>query len=107
MVSNAFKFTTKGTIVITPVIHYCDSEVELLVEDTVCGLAPEKHKAAFGLFWKDNEFVPGLGLGLHVAKKLAEGMGARIKVDSSTSFGSQFSLVLKAYLKNEDEETQK
>lgn len=104
MVSNAFKFTTKGTVVITPVIHYSDSEVELLVEDTGCGLAPEKHEAAFGLFWKDNEFVPGLGLGLHVAKKLAEGMGARIKVDSSTSFGSQFSLVLKAYLKNEDEE---
>ena len=58
----------------------------------------EKQKAAFNLFWKDDEFTPGLGLGLSVAQQLADGMGIRITVDSKPGHGSKFSVIAKARL---------
>jgi signal transduction histidine kinase len=39
-----------------------------------------------------------LGLGLHVAKKLAEGMGLKLDVDSRAGYGSKFSLFADADL---------
>jgi signal transduction histidine kinase len=51
------------------------------------------------LFWKDNGFIPGLGLGLHVAQKLAEGMNLKLDVESKPGYGSKFSLYGHASLK--------
>ncbi len=99
LVSNAVKFTESGTILITAFYHYKDKKVEFRVEDSGCGISLEKQTAVFNLFWKDNEFVPGLGLGLNVANKLAEGMNAKLKVDSSEGDGSVFSLLLDATIK--------
>ena len=101
LLSNAIKFTTEGIISLTSFYHYKTGEVELIVEDSGCGISTEKQQAVFNLFWKNDEFIPGLGLGLNVARKLADGMGARLQVDSQKDFGSAFSLFLKAELKKE------
>ena len=98
-VSNAIKFTKQGIIFITAQYHYKDKQVEFRVEDSGCGISKEKQTAVFNLFWKDNEFVPGLGLGLNVANKLAEGMNAKLMVDSSEGDGSVFSLLIDATVK--------
>ena len=58
----------------------------------------------FNLFWKDNEFVPGLGLGLNISHKLAEGMNAKLVVDSREGYGSAFSLLMDASIKKDTEE---
>ena len=98
LVSNAVKFTKSGFILIGVDYHGNANQVELYVADTGCGIPEEKQQLAFGLFWKDDGFVPGLGLGLHVAKKLAEGMGLKLDVDSRTGYGSKFSLYADANL---------
>ncbi len=100
LVSNAVKFTKKGVIVIGVQYHLNSDKAELFVEDTGCGIPKEKQQLAFGLFWKDDGFIPGLGLGLHVAKKLADGMDLVLDVESKPGFGSKFSLYADAELKN-------
>jgi signal transduction histidine kinase len=92
LVSNAVKFTKQGFIVIGIQFHLNTEQVEFYVYDTGCGIPKEKQQLAFGLFWKDDGFIPGLGLGLHVAQKLADGMGLTLAVESKPGFGSRFSL---------------
>jgi len=106
LISNAIKFTEKGNIVLTANYHYKDSKVEFRVEDSGCGISEEKQTAVFNLFWKDNEFVPGLGLGLNVADKLAEGMNAQLQVDSKEGYGSVFSLIIDATIKRDSPSTE-
>jgi len=98
LVSNAVKFTKSGFILIGVDYHGNADQVEIYVADTGCGIPQEKQQLAFGLFWKDDGFIPGLGLGLHVAKKLAEGMGLKLDVDSRPGYGSKFSLYADANL---------
>lgn len=102
LMSNAVKFTTTGGIHLTSFYHFNTGEVEFVVEDTGCGISAEKQKAVFNLFWKNNEFVPGLGLGLNIAHRLADGLGARLQVDSREDCGSAFSLFMKATLSKEE-----
>lgn len=99
MVSNSVKFTKQGSIVIGVAYHLNTDRAEFFIGDTGCGLPQEKQHLAFGLFWKDDGFVPGLGLGLHVAKKLADGMGFDIGVESKVDYGSKFSVISEAFLK--------
>ena len=102
--SNAAKFTKKGAILIGVDYHFNSERAELFVADTGCGIPKEKQQLAFGLFWKDDGFVPGLGLGLHVSKKLAEGMDLILDVESQPGFGSKFSLYADAKMKKPTEE---
>jgi len=94
--SNAFKFTKSGTIVMGWDYNLDSHEVELFVEDTGCGISEEKKKEVFGLFWKDNEFVPGLGLGLNISKALTELMGGHIHISSQEGVGSKIGSVFPA-----------
>ena len=103
LISNAFKFTKSGNIIITSFYHFKEQKIELRIEDSGCGISQEKQTAVFNLFWKDNEFVPGLGLGLNISHKLAEGMNARLEVDSREGYGSAFSLLMDATIKKETE----
>lgn len=98
LLHNATKFTKQGSIILSSIYHFNEDEVEIIIGDTGIGIPKDKQEAVFGLFWKDNEFVPGLGLGLHIVRKLAEGMRIRIVVDSKEGYGSRFSVFIPAYL---------
>lgn len=104
LMSNAVKFTKSGSIAIGTEYHFNTDEFEFFVCDTGCGIPKEKQQLAFGLFWKDDGFIPGLGLGLHVAKKMADGMDLKLEVESKAGYGSKFSLYGEAYLKKPTEE---
>ena len=103
LISNAVKFTKSGDIIMTSFYHFRDKKIEFRIEDSGCGISQEKQTAVFNLFWKDNEFVPGLGLGLNIAHKLAEGMNAKLEVDSREGYGSVFSLLMDATVKKSPE----
>lgn len=99
MISNAVKFSTHGAVILGVAYHLNTDEAEFFVGDCGCGIPKEKHDMVYNLFWKDNEFIPGLGLGLHVCKKLADGMGLRLDLESKVGYGSKFSLYGKAEIK--------
>ena len=103
LMSNAVKFTEKGSIILGVVYHLDTDMVEFFVEDTGCGIPKEKQQSTFDLFWKENEFTQGLGLGLNVAQKLSEGMGLSMGVESKVGVGSKYSLYATGWLAKKEE----
>ena len=80
-VSNAIKFTHRGTITIGYQIDAA-RQLEMFVEDTGIGISAENQTAVFDRFMKVDSFVQGTGLGLPLCKSIIEKMGGRIGVTS-------------------------
>ncbi|HEY9188128.1 MAG TPA: ATP-binding protein [Ignavibacteria bacterium] len=97
LISNAIKFTERGSIELTVKLleEYSDKILLLfIVEDTGIGIPEEKFNLLFKRFCQiDNrltkEYV-GLGLGLAISKELVEVMGGKIWLESEPEKGSKF-----------------
>ena len=79
-VTNAFKFTSEGSITIDYQIN--GNEVKFSVQDTGMGVEPEKQEAIFTRFVKLNSFIPGTGLGLPICQSIVTQLGGKIGVES-------------------------
>jgi CheY-like chemotaxis protein len=98
LLSNAIKFTPRGgraQVTIRSVGGYCDIEVA----DTGAGIASELLPYVFDRFWRadaTNEHrYSGLGLGLALAKRLAELHGGTVTATSpGANQGATFTVVL-------------
>ena len=91
LVSNALKY--RGTA--TPRIHIAaerrGSEWVVKVQDNGIGIALEHRERIFGLFKRlHGPETPGTGLGLTLCRKIVEGNGGRIWVESNVEGGSTF-----------------
>ena len=87
-ITNALKFTSKGSIVIDYQIN--GNEVRFSVQDTGMGIEPEKQEAIFTRFVKLNNFIAGTGLGLSICKLTVEKWGGEIWVDPGYTDGARF-----------------
>ena len=87
-VTNAFKFTSEGSITIDYQIN--GNEVKFSVQDTGMGVEPEKQEAIFTRFVKLNSFIPGTGLGLPICQSIVTQLGGKIGVESEPGKGSCF-----------------
>ena len=87
-VTNAFKFTSEGSITIDYQIN--GNEVKFSVQDTGMGVEPEKQEAIFTRFVKLNSFIPGTGLGLPICQSSVTQLGGKIGVESEPGKGSCF-----------------
>lgn len=99
-IRNAFDFASPGKVVLGWSYSLDDSMVKLFVEDSGPGISPQKQKLVFNLFWKDDMFQPGVGLGLTLSKMFTERMGGTVGLESQEGVGSCFSSNFKAYVKN-------
>lgn len=63
-------------------------------EDTGAGIPKEELQMIFERFYKRNEFVQGVGLGLAISKVIVEKMNGHIDVQSEVNKGSRFTAVL-------------
>jgi len=97
--SNALKFTERGSIVLTAIYRFNVDEIEFMVADTGKGIPLQKQRAVFDLFWKDDEFIPGLGLGLNISRRLADGLNSRIELESKEGFGTRICLYVKGEIR--------
>jgi signal transduction histidine kinase len=91
---NAKKFTSQGHIKLG---YFCDKEkkeIHIFVEDTGAGIPKEELQMIFERFYKRNEFVQGVGLGLAISKVIVEKMNGHIDVQSEVNKGSRFTAVL-------------
>ena len=100
LLSNACKFTEKGTITLD-VRRFKDSAgewLEFCVADTGIGMAPEQIEKLFEAFAQlDNKSAAkfaGTGLGLSISQHLARMMGGDIFVASQRGQGSRFTMLL-------------
>jgi PAS domain S-box-containing protein len=110
LTSNAIKFTPKGKVYVT----LCEKKDKLIfeVKDTGIGISQSQIKILFSRFEQAGSTTTrnfgGTGLGLPIAKQLANLMGGEITVTSEKNVGSTFNVVLplkKTELKNQDKLT--
>jgi signal transduction histidine kinase len=90
LVGNALKFTPRGGRV---TIGGCveAGEARVTVADTGPGIPEEQRARLFDRFWQARGADRrGLGLGLHIAKAIAEAHGGRLWVESTVGSGSTF-----------------
>ena len=89
LVQNAVKFTTEGSIRIGYDLMG-ENRVRIWVSDTGKGVAPADQDRIFDRFVKLDEYIPGTGLGLSVARSHVQSLGGQIGVESEVGKGSTF-----------------
>jgi signal transduction histidine kinase len=96
LVGNALKFTTQGTVDITS--QRVDTWVRFTIRDTGIGIAAEHLSMIFEMFRQvdssSTRQFGGVGLGLHISRRLAELLGGTIAVESRAGMGSTFVVTL-------------
>jgi len=102
LLSNASKFTEKGTITIrvTRVPGLLDDTIEFAIIDTGIGMTPEQLGRLFQAFSQADASTTskygGTGLGLAISKQFAQMMKGEISVTSIPGTGSTFTIRLPA-----------
>ncbi|GAB3949048.1 two-component regulator propeller domain-containing protein [Spirosoma harenae] len=97
LLSNAFKFTSKGQQVQFQIDYSSPGstgEVVITIEDTGIGIAPVNLTAIFERFYqvdsKTNRMYEGTGIGLSLVSELVKVLGGTITVTSKEGVGSRF-----------------
>ncbi|WP_226020525.1 hybrid sensor histidine kinase/response regulator [Serratia symbiotica] len=92
LVSNAFKYTDKGSIKVS--FDISDSNIlKIYVRDTGIGIAQLNLAKIFIPFTRlidSTSNVPGTGMGLAIVKGIVEAMGGKIQVESEVDHGTVF-----------------
>jgi len=101
LVSNAVKFTSKGSITVSVQLLSEDDEkvsIEFSVKDTGIGISESKKTTIFDNFQQatsgTSRLYGGTGLGLAIVKQLVEPQGGTIQVTSKLDEGSNFNFIL-------------
>jgi signal transduction histidine kinase len=94
LVHNALKFTERGSVTLGAALT-ADGELALSVADTGCGIPADALVYVFDMFRQ----VPGtagggVGLGLHIVRRLTDALGAAIRIRSDVGRGTCFTITL-------------
>jgi signal transduction histidine kinase len=98
LVSNAFKFTEKGTVRV--LIRGEDRHLRLIVSDTGIGVAAENFPMIFEMFRQldsGSSRGGGVGLGLYIVKQMVQRLNGTVEVESALGRGSTFRITLPGY----------
>ncbi len=100
LLTNAVRFTTQGVIRVQAAVH--EGAVRISVEDTGIGIAAEQLPRVFERFVRvdtsRSRDLGGAGLGLAIARMLAELQGGSLDASSIEGSGSRFTLLLPTVL---------
>jgi signal transduction histidine kinase/CheY-like chemotaxis protein len=92
LLGNAVKFTTEGEIALR--VYANSKQLRFEVKDTGKGIPPGDLPSIFKPFYQatNNQRVgQGVGLGLHISKKIVVLLGGKITIESEPGRGSTFS----------------
>jgi signal transduction histidine kinase len=99
LISNAVKYTFAGDEVLVAASGDGGSGVTVRVTDHGPGISPDQHQLIFEKFGRANaggKSKPGAGLGLFIARSIAEAHGGTLTVESVPAAGATFTLRLPA-----------
>jgi signal transduction histidine kinase/ActR/RegA family two-component response regulator len=102
LVSNAVKFTERGTVDVHLGYRGADAMLVCTVRDSGIGMSPEQLERLFKPFEQADSSVMrrfgGTGLGLHLVQRLATAMGGKVGVDSTLGQGTTVTVAVHAPL---------
>ena len=88
LLDNAVKYTPPGGQVDLQLRHADGGQVELVVEDSGPGIAPEHRERVMQRFVRETaDSAPGSGLGLAIVQAIAQAHGASVALDASPRLG--------------------
>ena len=90
LLTNAKKFTERGTITMAIEDSVKIDEIRISVTDTGCGIPADKADFIFQRFKQIDSFKQGTGLGLSITRSIIENLGGRIWLDTEYSDGARF-----------------
>ncbi len=96
LLSNALKFTPRGGSVELRVVC-TERSVRIAVSDTGCGIAPDRLERLFDRYLDTGRLDPhphGLGVGLALCRRIAQGHGGLLTAESVEGEGSTFTISL-------------
>lgn len=94
LLNNANKFTNQGSITLS---YQTEEEGKIMcisVTDTGCGIPADKSEWIFERFTKNDDFIPGSGLGLYLCRLITQRLNGTLKLDTSYTGGARFVLRL-------------
>jgi len=103
LISNAVKYGGGDRRIVlrafvAPIVHRAGIEVRISIEDHGIGIDPSEMAKIFEPFYRSPRVVAaqihGTGLGLSLARRIAEAIGGRLSVASEVSAGTVFTLHL-------------
>lgn len=94
LLNNANKFTEQGNITLEYHMEDENRTMCISVTDTGCGIPIDKSEWVFDRFTKNDEFIPGSGLGLYLCRLVAQRLSGSIRLDTEYTGGSRFVLKL-------------
>jgi signal transduction histidine kinase len=98
LLTNALKFTPRGSVTVTCALHRSKRELAIAVRDTGIGIAEADQARIFEAFSQadpaSTRETGGTGLGLAICQRLAAVLGGRITLESKVRQGSTFTLVI-------------
>ena len=92
LIENGFKFTSKGEVRLS--VSLQPSEVCFVIEDTGIGIPADKASVIFDDFVQIDNFSDGTGIGLPMARNIAQRLGGDIRLDPEYNNGARFILTL-------------
>lgn len=109
LVGNAIKFTDKGSVVVSIVDNKSAGVgVTFCVSDTGLGISKSDQKKIFEKFFQSEDYMHrmhgGTGLGLYIARKLAQRLTANLWFESVLGKGSNFYLWVPSYSKDKKDQ---
>ena len=100
LLTNAAKYAASGGVVRVRAERGGPSEVRLVVEDDGPGVRPSELPRIFSAFYRAgdaaNSRIPGLGLGLHLVKRIAEAHGGSVRAANRSARGFEVELRIPA-----------
>lgn len=95
LLDNAVKYTPPGGKIRVEAVPQ-EMYTRIDVSDTGKGIREERHAAVFRRFYREEEAagIPGLGIGLYLAREIISRQGGYIRLTSSEGEGSVFSIYL-------------
>jgi signal transduction histidine kinase len=92
LIGNSIKYHDKANGKIEVLVEDQDSFLQFTVIDNGPGIEPKHHRKIFGIFQKlaKSSDSKGTGVGLAIVKKIVEGQGGSIWVESQLGQGSAF-----------------